>query len=184
MDYPEKTSLGSEKCQRSPGSWNFTTKKFSHTFWTHLLHRCNNLVALFQCWFVCDVLPMERLQKSYQFSSWSVGFSLLVHPGKSGEAKRTVWTTRGCLQHLSGPINLSQLPGLEMYGQLSTDCSAAVVVPVTVLALMNFPLFSPTRYSRFSRIPLAYRRQWFVLLHQVFHLAIFQNYYRKMSLPP
>jgi len=34
---------------------------------------------------------------------------------------------------------------------------------------MNFPLFSPTRYSRFSRIPQAYRRQWFVLLHQVFH---------------
>jgi len=72
-----------------------------------------------------------------------------------------------------------------MCGQLSTDCSAAVVVLVTVLfALMNFPLFSPTRYSRFSRIPLAYRRQWFVLLLQEFHLAIFQNYYRKMSPPP
>jgi len=71
-----------------------------------------------------------------------------------------------------------------MYGQLSTDCSAAVVVPVTVLALMNFPLFSPTRYYRSSRILLAHRRQWFVLLHQVFHLAIFQNYYRKMSQSP
>jgi len=59
-----------------------------------------------------------------------------------------------------------------------------LVVPVTVLALMNFPLFSPTRYSRFSRIPLAHRRQWFALLHKVFHLATFQNYYRKMSLPP